>query len=86
MTDFDGATPESLARALMRPTTLKVIAGGPGRPLVIAGVEIPCFVLEDETRVLVQRGLATGIGMSNPSGVQVHRFASSSSMKTLCFQ
>ena len=59
---------------------LKVIAGASDRPLVIAGVEISCFVLEDETRVLVQRGLATGIGMSKPSGVQVHRFASSSSM------
>ena len=60
---------------------LKVIAGASDRPLAISGVEIPCFVLEDETRVLVQRGLATGIGMSNPSGVQVHRFASSSSMR-----
>ena len=60
---------------------LKVIAGAVDRPLVIAGVEISCFVLEDETRVLVQRGLATGIGMSKPSGVQVYRFASSSSMR-----
>lgn len=60
---------------------LKVIAGAVDRPLVIAGIEISCFVLEDETRVLVQRGLATGIGMSKPSGVQVYRFASSSSMR-----
>ena len=81
MTDFDGAIPETLAKALLRPMTLKVVAGASDRPLVIAGVEIPCFVLEDETRVLVQRGLATGIGMSKPSGVQVHRFASSSSMR-----
>ena len=60
---------------------LKVIAGAPDRPLVIEGVQIPCFVLEDETRVLVQRGVATGLGMSRPSGVQLHRFLLSKSIK-----
>ena len=79
--DFEGATPEALGRALLRPTALKVIAGAPDRPLVIEGVEIPCFVLEDETRVLVQRGMATGIGMSNPSGVQIRVLASSKSIR-----
>ena len=59
---------------------LKVIAGAPDRPLVIGTVEIPCFVLEDETRVLVQRGLAAGIGMSKPSGAQIGRFALSKSI------
>ena len=44
---------------------LKVVAGAPDRPLVIGGVEIPCYVLEDETRVLSQRGLQTGIGMGS---------------------
>lgn len=53
---------------------LKVIAGAPDRPLVIGDVKIPCFVLEDETRVLVQRGMAIGIGMSKPSGAQIGRF------------
>ncbi|MDE0387666.1 MAG: P63C domain-containing protein [Rhodospirillales bacterium] len=43
---------------------LKVIAGAPDRPLVIGGVEIQCYVLEDETRVLSQRGLQSAIGMS----------------------
>ena len=42
---------------------LKVIAGAPDRPLVIGEIEIPCYVLEDETRVLSQRGLQSGIGM-----------------------
>ena len=59
---------------------LKVIAGAPDRPLVIGDVEIPCYVLSDETRVLVQRGLATGIGMSKPSGAQIGRFAGSKSI------
>ena len=43
---------------------LKVIAGAPDKPLIIGGVEIPCYVLEGETRVLSQRGLQTAIGMS----------------------
>ena len=47
---------------------LKVIAGAPDRPLVIGNVEIPCYVLEDETRVLSQRGLQSGIGMSEGGG------------------
>ena len=67
--------------APMKDAPLKVIAGAPDRPLVIGEVEIPCYVLEDETRVLVQRGLATGIGMSNPSGAQIGRFALSKSIK-----
>ena len=40
----------------------KVIAGTPDTPLVIGDVEIPCYVLEDETRVLSQRGFLSGIG------------------------
>ena len=59
---------------------LKVIAGAPDRPLKIEEIEIPCFVLEDETRVIVQRGMATGLGMSKPSGVQIRVFASSKSI------
>ena len=43
---------------------LKVIAGAADRPLIIGSVEIDCYVLEDETRVLSQRGLQAGIGMS----------------------
>ena len=31
---------------------LKVIAGAPDRPLIIGDIEIPCYVLEGETRVL----------------------------------
>ena len=43
---------------------LKVIAGAPDKPLVIGDVEIPCYVLEDETRVLAQRGMVSGLGMA----------------------
>ena len=41
----------------------KVIAGAPNKPLIIGDIEIQCYVLEDETRVLSQRGLQSGIGM-----------------------
>ena len=43
---------------------LKVIAGAPDRPLIIGDVEIQCYVLEDETRVLSQRGFLQAIGRS----------------------
>ncbi len=43
---------------------LQVIAGTPDHPLLIGDIEIPCYVLEDETRVLAQRGMVSGLGMS----------------------
>ena len=42
-----------------------ILCGSPDRPLRIGeGVEIPCYVLTDERRVLVQRGMMTSLGMS----------------------
>ena len=49
---------------------LKVIAGAPDRPLVIGEIEIPCYVLEDETRVLSQRGLQSSIGLGTGGGTR----------------
>ena len=46
----------------MKQKPLKVIAGEPGSPLIIGNIEIECYVLEDETRVLSQRGVFKGIG------------------------
>ena len=46
----------------MRKKPLKAVAGAPDRPLVIGDIEIPCYVLEDETRVLEQRGFLGAIG------------------------
>ncbi len=49
---------------------LKAIAGTPDHPLVIGDIEIPCYVLEDETRVLTQQGFLMAIGRSGtPSKV-----------------
>ena len=53
------------------PKPLKVIAGAPDKPLVIGDIEIPCYVLEDETRVLSQRGLQSSVGLGTGGGAQV---------------
>ena len=42
--------------------------GAPDRPLKIGEIEIPCYVLADGTRVLAQRGLQSGIGLSEGGG------------------
>lgn len=42
----------------------KATHGSDDHPLKIGDIEIPCYVLEDGTRVLSQRGLQTGLGMS----------------------
>lgn len=42
--------------------------GAPDRPLRIGEIEIPCYVLGDGTRVLAQRGLQGGIGLSLGGG------------------
>ena len=42
--------------------------GTPDRPLKIGDIEIPCYVLADGMRVLAQRGLQSGIGLSEGGG------------------
>ena len=42
--------------------------GAPDRPLKIGDIEIPAYVLADGTRVLAQRGLQGGIGLSLGGG------------------
>jgi hypothetical protein len=41
----------------------KVLCGSPDHPLRIGEIEIPCYVLEGEARVLSQRGVVGGLGM-----------------------
>lgn len=38
--------------------------GAPDRPLIIGVIEIPCYVLEDGRRVIVQRGLFRALGIT----------------------
>ena len=44
------------------------IFGSPERPLKIGKQEIPAYVLEDGTRVLVQRGMMMALGMAIGGG------------------
>jgi hypothetical protein len=44
---------------------VKAICGSTKSPLRIAGVEIPCYVLEDGTRIIAQRGIYKAINMSS---------------------
>ena len=59
---------------------LEVIAGAPDRPLVIGDIEIPCYVLEDETRVLSQRGVTASIGLNPEAGFRMPQFMASRSI------
>ena len=61
---LDAITDKVLAHGTSAKQPLKVIAGEPGSPLVIGDIEIPCYVLEDETRVLSQRGVIGSLSMS----------------------
>ena len=45
-------------------TLLVATHGSVDRPLKIGEVDIPCYVLEGETRVLTQRGLMSGLGIT----------------------
>lgn len=49
-------------------TTPTALYGSSDKPLTIGNVEIPCYVLSDGRRVLVQRGLQTGLGFSRSGG------------------
>ena len=70
----------------MKPAPLKVIAGTPDKPLVIDDIKIDCYVLEDETRVLSQRGMIREIGVragggSSGSSTKTPRFFTSKLLK-----
>ena len=78
------AAPEELALVAITPNgkrkadkLLKVIAGEPRRPLVIAEIEIQCYVLEDETRVISQRGFYKALTGREIGGAKLPRFVSS---------
>ena len=80
---LDAFTDKVLAHGAISKQPLKVIAGEPGRPLVIGDIEIPCYVLEGETRVLSQSGMFSGLGLARRGlvptggGAQIPRFAAS---------
>ena len=61
--------------------------GSPDRPLRIGNIDIPCYVLNDKRRVLVQRGMLTALAMSQGTagkrgGDRLASFIESKSLKT----
>ena len=42
----------------------EVICGSPEQPMKIGNVEVDCYVLNDERRVIIQRGMMTALDMS----------------------
>lgn len=48
----------------------KATHGTPENPLRISGLAIPCYVLDDGRRVLVQRGMVWALGMSRGGNVR----------------
>jgi hypothetical protein len=55
------------AKARWKPGASKILKathGSSDHPLVIGDVQIPCYVLEDETRVLSQTGFTRAVGMA----------------------
>lgn len=70
------ARAEKAAAARWSGTIKQVTHGSSDHPLIIGDIHIPCYVLEGEIRVLSQRGLQTGIGMSTSGGTGgAHRMA-----------
>ena len=69
----------------MNTEPLKVIAGTPDRPLVVGDIEIPCYVLENETRVLSQRGVFSAFGTrrggQHRGGAELPRFLSAKALE-----
>lgn len=69
----DKLTPErrsEIARkaAKAKHEVLRATHGSADHPLKIGAIEIPCYVLEDGTRVLSQRGVVAGLGMKHGTG------------------
>ncbi len=55
------------------PSPKRALCGSSERPLVIGDIEIPCFVLEDETRIVTLDGVKSALAL-NPGGSSA-RFA-----------
>jgi hypothetical protein len=52
----------------------KAICGSPRSPLIIGDIRIPCYVLEDGTRVLSGRGMQTALNLGQSHGMILRQF------------
>jgi hypothetical protein len=88
---FDDVVDSMFDVKLPKPEVAKTLAGSIDKPLIIGGIPIDCYVLDDETRVLSQRGMFNGLGIkrggprseNEPSntGAEIPRFASQKWLK-----
>lgn len=60
---------------------LRATHGSPNKPLKIGDAEIPCYVLEDGTRVLSGRGMQTALGLGQRHGSLLKGFLGKSNLK-----
>lgn len=60
---------------------LRATHGSPDKPLKIGDIEIPCYVLEDGTRVLSGRGMQTALGLGQRHGALLKGFLSKGNIK-----
>ncbi len=63
--------------------------GSPETPLRVGAVEIPCYVLSDGRRVIVQAGMITALGMtkggsSHKGGTRLAKFVGQDRIKPFC--
>lgn len=63
--------------------------GSADRPLRIGDIDIPCYVLEDGRRVVVQAGMITALGMvkggsSHRGGTRLAKFVGQERLKSFC--
>ena len=52
-------------------TIPKATHGSSDKPLIIGGIVLPCYVLSDGRRVLVQRSMASSIGVNDNGGDRI---------------
>ena len=55
-------TPQPRSHTQMPPEPPKAVASTPDQPLDINGIEIPCYVLDNEMRVLTEEGFLQAVG------------------------
>lgn len=65
----------------MTEKVLKATHGSPDKPLKIGDIEIPCYVLEDGTRVLSGRGMQTALSLGQRHGALLKGFLSKQNIK-----
>ena len=61
---------------------LRATHGSPDKPLKIGDIEIPCYVLEDGTRVLSGRGMQTALTLGQRHGALLKGFLGKTNIKS----